>query len=292
MTATPWFKFYPSDWIAGVSRLSAAERGVYVTLLALMYDHGEPIVRDDVRLARMCGLPTPGLTRALNSLLALGKVTLEGNRLFNERAKVECHEREVLIGHKREGARVTNEKRAKKSSDGFRISARTTARTKGATRAPASEPEPEGSSLRSEPKNTPLRGASSGQARPDPQLPLLTVVSSKALVRRPESDEVILDRALDQWNPWAASHGSPQVRALTGQRAIHCRQRMKDLAEMEGIDPDEAFRRLLAKCAESFFVKGQPRKKLSFDQLMREGFMVRMMEGEYLYEPKKGNGRW
>jgi hypothetical protein len=123
-------------------------------------------------------------------------------------------------------------------------------------------------------------------------LPLLTVVSSKALVRRPESDEVILDRALDQWNPWAASHGSPQVRALTGQRAIHCRQRMKDLAEMEGIDPDEAFRRLLAKCAESFFVKGQPRKKLSFDQLMREGFMVRMMEGEYLYEPKKGNGRW
>ena len=48
----PWFKFYTSEWISGVGTLSAAERGVYVTLLAMMYDKEAPIDRDDTRLAR------------------------------------------------------------------------------------------------------------------------------------------------------------------------------------------------------------------------------------------------
>ena len=69
----PWFRFFPSDWIAGVSGLSAAERGVYVTLLAIIYDHGSSIIRDDARLARMCGLPTWPFTRALDALIKAEK---------------------------------------------------------------------------------------------------------------------------------------------------------------------------------------------------------------------------
>ena len=90
----PWFRFFPSDWISGVSGLSAAERGVYVTILAIIYDHGKSIARDDARLARMCGLPTPGFTRAVEALLSLGKLTETDGLIFNDRAKNELHERE------------------------------------------------------------------------------------------------------------------------------------------------------------------------------------------------------
>lgn len=38
MSGDPWVKFWPSDWLAGTSGLTAAERGVYITILALIYE--------------------------------------------------------------------------------------------------------------------------------------------------------------------------------------------------------------------------------------------------------------
>lgn len=90
----PWFRFFPSDWISGVSGLSAAERGVYVTLLAIMYDHGAPIGRDDARLSRQCGLPKAGFVRALDGLISTGKIIVEDGCLWNSRVKTELTERE------------------------------------------------------------------------------------------------------------------------------------------------------------------------------------------------------
>lgn len=90
----PWFRFFPSDWLAGTSGLSAAERGVYITLLAMMYDHGGSIKRDDERLARRCGLPIVGFRRALEALIAENKILFVNGELVNERAKREFIERE------------------------------------------------------------------------------------------------------------------------------------------------------------------------------------------------------
>lgn len=90
----PWFRFFPSDWISGVSGLSAAERGVYVTLLAIIYDRGGPVERDDARLARQCGLPKAGFARALHALIETGKITEDDGCIFNNRAKNELTERE------------------------------------------------------------------------------------------------------------------------------------------------------------------------------------------------------
>ncbi len=50
--------FYPSDWLAGTRGLSDAETGVYITLIARMYEMAGPIERDDNRLARLCGSRT------------------------------------------------------------------------------------------------------------------------------------------------------------------------------------------------------------------------------------------
>ena len=94
MTGDIWFKFYASDWVAGVSSLSASERGVYITLLALMYDNGGPIFRDDARLSRQCGLPKTGFSKCLDALITFGKITEDDGRIFNNRAKNELTERE------------------------------------------------------------------------------------------------------------------------------------------------------------------------------------------------------
>ena len=40
MTGLFRFDFYPRDWITGTRGLSAKARGVYIDLIATMYDHG------------------------------------------------------------------------------------------------------------------------------------------------------------------------------------------------------------------------------------------------------------
>lgn len=93
MNEFPWFRFFPQDWLAGTSDLSAAERGVYITLLAVIYDRGGPIPRNDVSLGRRCGLPKAGFVRALESLIEAGKLTLNDGMISNERAEIELVER-------------------------------------------------------------------------------------------------------------------------------------------------------------------------------------------------------
>ena len=38
MSESPWIKFYPSDWLAGTRGMSATEAGVYINLIAMMYE--------------------------------------------------------------------------------------------------------------------------------------------------------------------------------------------------------------------------------------------------------------
>jgi uncharacterized protein YdaU (DUF1376 family) len=142
MSKDPWFRFFPSDWLAGTAALSAAERGVYITLLASMYDEGGAVERSDERLARRCGLPKFGFVRALEALIDLGKITEENGCLTNSRAKTELTERDSRIGHCKEGARVTNGKKQAKSNVILRSSERSSERSIAATRASVLQPQP------------------------------------------------------------------------------------------------------------------------------------------------------
>lgn len=83
----PFIKFYPSDFLGGTSGLSPAERGVYITLLCLMYENDGPILRDDSRLSRRCGSPKAAFIRALDSLFAEGKLVEVDGMLTNKRAE-------------------------------------------------------------------------------------------------------------------------------------------------------------------------------------------------------------
>lgn len=77
--------FYPSDWLAGTRGLSAEETGVYITLVARMYELAGPIPLDDHRLARLCGCSRARFRKALDVLLDEGKVVLVDGDLFNDR---------------------------------------------------------------------------------------------------------------------------------------------------------------------------------------------------------------
>lgn len=79
--------FYPSDWLAGTRGMSDAETGVYITLIARMYEMAGPIERDDDRLFRLCGCKSKSaFVKALQYLISEGKILEVESGIFNERA--------------------------------------------------------------------------------------------------------------------------------------------------------------------------------------------------------------
>lgn len=89
MSEMPWVRFFPSDWLAGTRGMSAVETGVYITLIATMYERGGPIPEQHERLARLCGTTVSAFLRALENLVAEGKVLRSEEGLFNRKAAEE-----------------------------------------------------------------------------------------------------------------------------------------------------------------------------------------------------------
>jgi uncharacterized protein YdaU (DUF1376 family) len=87
MGESPFIKFYPSDFLAGTSGLSPAERGVYITLLCLIYEADGPIERHDARLSRRCGSLKAAFQRTLEALINEGKIVEADGMLSNRRAE-------------------------------------------------------------------------------------------------------------------------------------------------------------------------------------------------------------
>ncbi|MBO9398752.1 YdaU family protein [Shimia sp. R9_2] len=82
--------FYPSDWLAGTRGLSDVETGVYITLIARMYEMAGPLERDDNRLYRLCGSKSKAsFVKALNYLISDGKIIETEGGLFNDRVQKE-----------------------------------------------------------------------------------------------------------------------------------------------------------------------------------------------------------
>jgi len=95
MSATVWYKHYPSDFLHGVARMTAEERGIYASLLDMMYAQGGSIpyvkkARPDrpgspARLASACGSNTRRFNIILERLLEDRKLIHKHGRLFNKR---------------------------------------------------------------------------------------------------------------------------------------------------------------------------------------------------------------
>lgn len=80
-----YVNFYPSDWLAGTRGMTAAETGVYITLVAMMYERGGSVRNEPARLARLCGASNASFARILQTLIDQGKVVQDGDLLTNIR---------------------------------------------------------------------------------------------------------------------------------------------------------------------------------------------------------------
>jgi len=86
MSKITHFPFYIDDWGKGTGRLSALERGVYITLLVEMYDCVGPVERDDRRLSRLCGCDTKNqFKKTLEALIHFGHIQEKDGLIYNEK---------------------------------------------------------------------------------------------------------------------------------------------------------------------------------------------------------------
>jgi uncharacterized protein YdaU (DUF1376 family) len=113
LSKMPWVRFFPSDWLGGTRGMSAVETGIYITLIATMYERGEPIPEDHGRLSRLCGASNSAFKKALDALVDEGKITRVDGGLWNDRVEKE----QVYLSEKSEvGSRAANARWRKKDN--------------------------------------------------------------------------------------------------------------------------------------------------------------------------------
>jgi hypothetical protein len=284
MSPRLWFyKRNPTEVLGSIIGMLPDAGFVYLIALDRIYENDGPIPDTEWILARRTGLTPMRVRTAIAWLETEGKVTrLPDGNLDIEATRYPLAERakrrtETLIATKKAAdARWQKDEQYQQKDDAQR----------NASRIPSkSQSQSHESSLRSDSKSSLRSDSSSGTDDPK-KAERKTRASERA-----ETDNQLLDRITDQWNAWARAHGSRPIKVLTEKRGIHCRRRIAELMEIEGSPtPEAAFAKALTYANESFFVKGSPRKPLGFDQLMREGFLANLIEGEFVYRPPKPNG--
>lgn len=236
--------FYPSDWLSGTLGLSDAEKGVYITLIARMYEMAGPIERDDDRLFRVCGCKSKAsFVKSLEYLISEGKIIVTDDGLFNEKAAKVIKE--------------TTEKSSKAKSAAQSRWNRKSNKNKGRTDANASsEHMPQPCQLK-------------------PELELKKEDTDVSLSASPDPVHANdLSEAVAIYNTAAAHAGWPKVEKMTPQRSRSLKARMKDCGGLEG------WREALRKAYASNFCREEWRG-FNFDSLISQQKFTSLMEGKY-----------
>ncbi len=282
----PYMPLYVADYLADTSHLTAAEHGAYLMLIMHYWRQGS-LPTEDCILQRISRMTSREWARSRLTLAGFFSADWKHARIESEIAKAELKSARRAQSGKRGGDSKALKTQSRDIANAIVLPDQTPSKTlPSSSESDIREDKP---SLRSGSSTVGPNGHRVDPPRPngEPNLFVLVEPCRAKLVARQESDQAVLDRVTDVWNQWAAAHGSPQVRYLTGQRAAHCRRRLTDLKLDDGEPPEAAFGRLLSKCETSFFVRGSPRSPLKFDQLMQEGFFVKMMEGTFEWQDKK-----
>lgn len=85
----PYVRFYMSDWLSATRGMKANEIGIYFTLIALMYERGEPVPENYDRLSRQCGCIPNVCEKTIKMLIEDGKIVRLENGLWNKRVQKE-----------------------------------------------------------------------------------------------------------------------------------------------------------------------------------------------------------
>ncbi len=110
MNEAPFVPFYTSDFLAGTGGMTAATKGVYITLICLIYETEGPVSQPWDALARRCGCTLPAFKRAVQSLVDEGKITVNGREIWSEK----CARHIALRCERRSSAKGAADERWKK----------------------------------------------------------------------------------------------------------------------------------------------------------------------------------
>ncbi len=110
MSKNRWFKFFPSDFLSGIRSLTPIEVTAYVVVLCELYDHEGTCKRDDEHFARACLIRKTDLSRAIDGLIAKGKLTFEAGLLSNKRVSEEIVKRTIAATTKAQSRREVDVK--------------------------------------------------------------------------------------------------------------------------------------------------------------------------------------
>lgn len=138
MSGAAWIKFFPSDWLNGTIGLSGLEKGVYITLLALIYDRGGPIPNNPRLLARRCDVTPSQFSAAIKTLVEEGKLTVSAAEIFNKKAEKIILDAESRISKARKGGLAKAGKKDEENQS--QNSAQATAKQKPSTARGVLEP--------------------------------------------------------------------------------------------------------------------------------------------------------
>jgi uncharacterized protein YdaU (DUF1376 family) len=103
----PFVNFYTSDFLAGTSGLTASTKGIYITLLCLMYEAEAPLSQSWETLARRCGCTLPAFQKAIETLQDDGKVVASDAGLWSPK----CEKHITLRRERQSSAKAAAEKR-------------------------------------------------------------------------------------------------------------------------------------------------------------------------------------
>ena len=261
------FPLFLDDWSAGVAKLDAAERGVYISLLVQMYEEAGPIQRDDDRLFRQCGCATKNQFRiALNTLIEFGYIDQDNGVISNKKTE------KILkkIASKSSQARRAVEERWRKIRNKNNDSEDTNVYTGENTGSDTEE-------ILSESLKPKAQRVSNN-------------VSNETFVKPTGIDAVQIQQAFDDWNTFAQHFELSVAEKLNDQRKSQIRQRLKD---SKGKAPtlNEGFQHVLRRASKSSFLMGKKSDyKLTLDSFLRKKNYQKILEGGHDDNVKQTGG--
>ena len=86
MSGVPYIRLFGDDWLSGTNELSLEERGALITIVTLTASTGQPPEYDLERISRRFGCTKNRAKNVINSLVKLGKISLDNERIENRRA--------------------------------------------------------------------------------------------------------------------------------------------------------------------------------------------------------------
>lgn len=89
MTARPWYRRFPDNFIAGTVGLTLEEKGAYSLVLDLMYVRGGPVPDEPRYIAGVCNCSVRKWNAIREKLIESGKLRVIDGCLTNERAENE-----------------------------------------------------------------------------------------------------------------------------------------------------------------------------------------------------------